>query len=258
MLLAIDSGNTNIVFAVFGVDGTLAGTWRSETVDERNISEIGAWLSQELSWKGLTPGDIKDAIIATVVPLNLKKLTQLCEETFDVSPLVVGDEAVKLGIEVLLDTPSEVGADRLVNAIAAGETYGGPLICIDFGTATTFDVLDGDGNYAGGAISPGINLSLDALHAHAAKLPRVTPERPEHVIGTSTVSAMQSGIYWGYVSLIEGMVQRITEEFGAPMKVIATGGLSTLFREATDSIEQTDADLTLRGLFIIYQRNRGS
>jgi len=252
MLLAIDSGNTNIVFAVIGDDGTIVGSWRSETKVGSSDAQLGAWLLRQ----GLADLNITDAVIATVVPGNLKTLIGLCKRTFNVTPLVVGDAGVKFGINVLLDNSSEIGADRLVNAVAAGDQYGGPLICIDFGTATTFDVLDGDNNYAGGAISPGINLSLDALHAHAAKLPRVEPIRPERVIGTSTVSAMQSGIYWGYVSLIEGMVKRITVEFGAPMKVIATGGLSTLFSEATPIIEATDADLTLRGLYLIYQRNR--
>ena len=252
MLLAIDSGNTNIVFATFGDDGEISHMWRMET--KAGCSPID--LQNGLLEQGLTASAITSAIIATVVPDNLQILIDFCESTFKVQPLVVGDADVDLGVQVLLDNPGEVGADRLVNAVAAGETYGGPLICVDFGTATTFDVLDQDGNYAGGVIAPGINLSLDALYAHAAKLPRIKPIRPLHVIGTSTVSAMQSGIYWGYVSLIEGMVGRIKAEFGAPMKVIATGGLSPLFSEATDLIEATDADLTLRGLFLIYQLNR--
>jgi len=254
MLLAIDSGNTNIVFATFGDDGKIAHVWRMETKVERSVADILHWLVDQ----GLDASDITDAIIATVVPDNLHILIDFCESTFKVQPLVVGHADVDLGVKVLLDNPGEVGADRLVNAVAAGDKYGGPLICVDFGTATTFDVLDADGNYAGGAISPGINLSLDALYAHAAKLPRIDPVRPPRVIGTSTVSAMQSGIFWGYVSLIEGMVARIKTEFGAPMKVIATGGLSPLFSEATDSIEATDADLTLRGLYLIYQRNRSA
>lgn len=249
MLLAIDSGNTNIVFATFGEDGTLARTWRLET---NSREDLGAWVLDQ----GLKPQDITAAIIATVVPDNLAALTHLCQSTLGVEPLVVGQSDVDLGLEVLLDTPSEIGADRLVNAVAAGERYGGGLICVDFGTATTFDVIDRQGNYAGGAIAPGINLSLDALYAHAAKLPRIEPKRPQRVIGTNTVSAMQSGIFWGYVSLIEGMVARITAEFGGPLRVIATGGLSPLFFEACDSIEALDTDLTLRGLYLIDQRNR--
>ncbi|MBL4692401.1 MAG: type III pantothenate kinase [Magnetovibrio sp.] len=251
MLLAIDSGNTNIVFAVFSDDGKVVRTWRLDT--HSNV-DFGLWMLDQ----GLVASDITAAIIATVVPRNLEPLIELCEVTLGVEPLVVGHDDVDLGVEVLLDTPSEIGADRLVNAVAAGERYGGSLICVDFGTATTFDILDKNKNYAGGVIAPGINLSLEALHAHAAKLPRVEPKRPERVIGTSTISAMQSGIYWGYVSLIEGMVKRIKIEFGSPMTVIATGGLSPLFSPAIDAIETIDTDLTLRGLFLIYQRNRST
>lgn len=257
MLLAIDSGNTNIVFAVFNDDGTVAGEWRSSTAANRTADEFGVWLLRVMEMQGLAPADITDAIIATVVPANLYALTQLCERYFDAQPRVVGDPGVDLGIEVKTDNPIEVGADRLVNAVAAMERYGGPLICIDFGTATTFDVIDADGAYTGGAIAPGINLSLEALHMAAAKLPRVAVERPERVIGTSTVTAMQSGIYWGYVAMIEGMVARIRKEFGTEMKVIATGGLAGMFAKATDIIEATDQDLTLRGLYAIYLRNRG-
>lgn len=255
MLLAIDSGNTNVVFAVFGADGRVLGEWRSSTAAERTADEFGVWLLRVLEMEGLKPTDITAAIIATVVPANLHALNQLCEKYFAATPLIVGEAGVELGIEVKLDNPSEVGADRLVNAVAAVERYAAPLICVDFGTATTFDVIDADGNYAGGAIAPGINLSLEALHAAAAKLPRVAVERPAKVIGTGTVSAMQSGIYWGYVSMIEGMVSRIQDEFGAPMKVIATGGLAGMFAKATDVIETTDNDLTLRGLYAIYKRN---
>lgn len=258
MLLAIDSGNTNIVFAVFRDDGTVAGEWRSSTQADRTADEFGVWLLRVLEMEGLKPADISDAIIATVVPANLHALTQLCQRYFKAEPLVVGTPGVDLGISVKIDNPSEVGADRLVNAVAAVQRYGAPLICVDFGTATTFDVIDRDGAYAGGAIAPGINLSLEALHMAAAKLPRVAVERPEHVIGTSTVEAMQSGIYWGYVAMIEGMVARIRAEFGADdMTVIATGGLASMFAKATDVIGQTDFDLTLRGLYTIFQRNRG-
>jgi len=261
MLLAIDSGNTNIVFAVFGIDGADAGKprgeWRSSTAANRTADEFGVWLLRVLELEGLKPSDITAAIIATVVPTNRHALGQLCEKYFATTPLVVGEAGVDLGIGVKLPNPGEVGADRLVNAVAAVERYGGPLICVDFGTATTFDVIDGDGDYAGGAIAPGINLSLEALHMAAAKLPRVAVERPAKVIGTSTVTAMQSGIFWGYVAMIEGLVRRIQEEFGAPMKVIATGGLAGMFAKATEVIEATDKDLTLRGLYSIYQRNKG-
>lgn len=257
MLLAIDSGNTNIVFAVFGEDGRVVGEWRSSTEANRTADEFGVWLLRVLELEDLKPQDITHAIIATVVPANLYALTQLCQKYFTTTALVVGDAGVDLGIGVKLDNPAEVGADRLVNAVAAVQSYGRSLICIDFGTATTFDVIDADGDYAGGAIAPGINLSLEALHMAAAKLPRVAVERPKHVIGTDTVSAMQSGVYWGYVSMIEGMVARIQAEYGQPMTVIATGGLAGMFSKATEVIQHTDSGLTLRGLFAIFKRNGG-
>ena len=186
----------------------------------------------------------------------LFNLKTLCRKYFKVDPLVVGDAEVDLGIQVFLDRPEEVGADRLVNAIAAHEVYKGPLIVIDFGTATTFDVVDEDGNYCGGAIAPGINLSLEALHMAAAKLPRVAIGKPDKAIGKGTTTAMQSGIFWGYIGMIEGLTQRMKEEFGAEMTVIATGGLATLFAESTDVIQHSDSDLTLRGLLAIHKRNQ--
>jgi len=256
MLLAIDSGNTNTVFAVFDEDGSVLGEWRSSTNDNKTADEFAVWLSQLMSFEGLKPADIKNAIIATVVPAMLFSLQTLCRKYFKVEPLVVGDQSVKLGIEVYLDRPEEVGADRLVNAIAAHEVYEGPLIVIDFGTATTFDVVDADGNYCGGAIAPGINLSLEALHMAAAKLPRVAIGRPDKAIGKGTTTAMQSGIFWGYIGMIEGLTQRMKDEFGADMTVIATGGLSSLFAKSTDVIQHSDTDLTLRGLLAIYKRNQ--
>lgn len=256
MLLAIDSGNTNTVFAVFDNDGSVLGEWRSSTNANRTADEFAVWLSQLMSFEGLKAKDIDSAIIATVVPAMLFSLQTLCRKYFKVEPLVVGDKQVSLGIEVFLDRPEEVGADRLVNAIAAHEMYQGPLIVIDFGTATTFDVVDEDGNYCGGAIAPGINLSLEALHMAAAKLPRVAIGRPEKAIGKGTTTAMQSGIFWGYIGMIEGLTQRMKDEFGAEMTVIATGGLSSLFAKSTDVIQYSDTDLTLRGLLAIYKRNQ--
>ncbi|MPY70583.1 MAG: type III pantothenate kinase [Alphaproteobacteria bacterium] len=254
MLLAIDSGNTNTVFAVFEGDAR-RGEWRSSSDAKRTADEYGVWLTQLMALEGLTRGDIDACILATVVPETLFSLKTLSRKYFACEALVVGEPGVELGVEVLLDAPEDVGADRLVNAAAAHSRYGGPLIIIDFGTATTFDVIDGDGNYFGGVISPGINLSLDALHAAAAKLPRIAVERPKSVIGKRTTPAMMSGVYWGYVGLIEGLVARIKAEFGAPMTVIATGGLAPLFVEATTAIEHLDPDLTLRGLAEIYRRN---
>ncbi|MDA8232346.1 MAG: type III pantothenate kinase [Magnetospirillum sp.] len=254
MLLAIDCGNTNIVFAVFDGDA-LKGEWRASTDVERTADELGVWLTQLLSIEGLSRRDIDAAIIASVVPAMVFNLKTLCRRYFKCEPLVVGDDGVDLGLEIRLDRPEEVGADRLVNAVAAHQRYSGPLIVIDFGTATTFDVVDADGNYCGGAIAPGINLSLRALHMAAAKLPRVAIGRPKQVIGKATVPAMKSGIFWGYVGLIEGLVTRIQEEFGQDMMVVATGGLAPLFIEATPMIHKLDPDLTLRGLLAIHRRN---
>jgi len=255
MLLVIDSGNTNIVFALFDGD-KVRGEWRSSTDTNRTADEFGVWLNQLLAMERISPRDVEACIIASVVPAMLFALKQLCRRYFGCEALVVGDAGVQLGIGVLTDRPDEVGADRLVNAVAAHKRYDGPLIVIDFGTATTFDVVDGEGNYCGGAIAPGINLSLEALHMAAAKLPRVAIGRPRTVIGKATVPAMRSGVYWGYIGLIEGLVRRIEAEFGVPMTVVATGGLAPLFAEATDIIKHLDRDLTLRGLLEIYRLNR--
>lgn len=254
MLLVIDSGNTNIVFAIY--DGEeVKGEWRSSTRADRTADEYGVWLSQLMTYQGIDPLAVNAAIIASVVPANVFTLKTLCRRYFRVEPLVVGEPSVDLGLNICMDRPEEVGADRLVNAVAAHNKYPGPLIIIDFGTATTFDVVDGEGNYHGGCICPGINLSLEALHMAAAQLPRVAVGRPSQVIGKATVPAMKSGIYWGYIGLIEGLAKRISEEFGQPMTVVATGGLAPLFVEATDVIKYLDQDLTLRGLLEIYRRN---
>lgn len=254
MLLAIDSGNTNIVFALFDGEKVL-GEWRSSTDTNRTADEFGVWLNHLMAMEGVDRSAVNSCIIASVVPAVVFALKTLCRKYFGCEALVVGDENVNLGLNILLDRPEEVGADRLVNAVAAHKCYDGPLIVIDFGTATTFDVVDGDGNYCGGAIAPGINLSLEALHMAAAKLPRVAVGRPRSVIGKATVPAMRSGVFWGYVGLIEGLVSRIQEEFGAPMTVVATGGLAPLFIEATNSIHHLDRDLTLRGLLEIHRLN---
>ena len=192
-----------------------------------------------------------------MVPQSLFHLNMLCESHLGTKPLVVGDPTVKLGIEVKMDIPmSTVGADRLANAVGGHMTYDGkPLIVVDFGTATTFDVVDQDGNYIGGAIAPGIVLSVEILHSATAMLPRIVVERPGHVIGKSTTEAMQSGIFWGYVGLVEGMVRRISDEFGGPLDVVATGGLAPLFHGQTPVITYLDPDITMRGLVEIYRRN---
>lgn len=255
MLLAIDCGNTNIVFAVFDDAGNLRGEWRSSTNVNRTADEMGVWLVQVMAIDRLDPKEVTAAIIASVVPAAIFNLRLMCRRYFGCQALVVGSPEVDLGIEVKVDRPEEVGADRLVNIVAAKEVYGGPLVIVDFGTATTFDVMDRDGSYIGGAIAPGVNLSLEVLHMAAAQLPRVAIGRPDRVVGKNTVQAMRSGIFWGYVGLVEGMVQRITAEVGVPMDAIATGGLAALFTECTAILKHADKDLTLKGLLVLHRRN---
>lgn len=255
MILAIDSGNTNVVFAV--QNGTdVQNQWRAATDADRTADEYMVWLTQLMALDGLQPDDIDGAIIASVVPQALFNQRSLCRRYFNTTPMVVGDSNVDLGIDVKVDRPGEVGSDRLVNAVSAHATYGEALIVVDFGTATTFDVVDKEGAYIGGVIAPGVNLSLEALHATAAQLPRVAIGRPDGVIGKATVPAMKSGIYWGYIGLIEGLVSRIQAEYGSPMLVIGTGGLATVFSGGTGVIDHLDTDLTIRGLFEIYRRNQ--
>ena len=255
MLLAIDAGNTNVVFALF--DGEkLRGAWRAATDPKRTADEYAVWLTQLMSVTGVRPADVSGAIIASVVPAARHALTSLCRRHFRVEPLEVGAPEVDLGIDVEIDRPEEVGEDRLVNARAAYDRYGGPLIIVDFGTATTFDVIGDRGAYEGGIIAPGINLSVEALYQAAAQLPRSPVERPGSVIGKATVPAMKSGVYWGYVGLIEGLIARVRAERGGNLRVIATGGLAPLFAEATDAIDRVDPDLTLHGLLAIYRANR--
>lgn len=253
MLLAIDAGNTNVVFAVW--DGTAwRGQWRLATIGERTSDEYAAWLHQVMAWEGLSPADIEAAVIASVVPAVLWHLRRLCSSRFGIEPLVVSAE-LDWGFRIRTDNPNEVGADRLVNALAARARFRCPLVVVDFGTATTFDVVDAAGDYVGGVIAPGINLSLEALHRAAAALPRVAVARPSAVIGRSTVPAMQSGIFWGYVGLIEGIVRRLEAELGAQPTVIATGGLAPLFADGTSVINHIVPDLTLDGLVLLAQRN---
>jgi type III pantothenate kinase len=256
MLLAINANNTNVKFAVYEGDKPV-GDWRIKTEVGRTADQYVVWLSQLMVMAGLNMKQIDAAIIASVVPHSLFDLTKLCEQHLKTKPLVVGDPAVKLGIQVKMDIPvSTVGADRLANAVGGHIAYKKPLIVVDFGTATTFDVIDGEGNYLGGAISPGVNLSVEILHSATAMLPRIAVERPNRVIGKSTTEAMQSGIYWGYVGLVEGMVQRISLEFGQELTVIATGGLAPLFVGATPVLHHLDPEITMRGLVEIYRRNK--
>jgi type III pantothenate kinase len=253
MLLVVDAGNTNIVFAVHDQSGW-RGSWRIRTDPQRTSDEYAVWLLTLIEHAGLRREDIAAAVIGTVVPAALYHLRRLCRDWFSVEPLIA-TAALDWSFEIKVDNPNEVGADRLLNALAGHKHFGGPLIVVDFGTATTFDVVDQSGAYCGGVIAPGINLSLEALHQAAARLPRIGMSRPQSVIGRSTVPAMQSGVYWGYVGLIEGLLGRIKAEFGGPMKVVATGGLAPLFAEGTLMIEHIEPDLTLDGLRLLAERN---
>ncbi len=253
MLLAIEQGNTNTLFAVHDGDAWIA-QWRAATESSRTADEYAVWLSQLLNMASLRFDQIDSCIISSVVPQSIFNLRNLSRRYLHVEPLVVGENA-DLGIAVRLDKPSEAGADRLVNAIGAHVVYPGDLVVIDSGTATTFDVIAADGGFEGGLIAPGINLSMEALHAAAAKLPRVAIQKPVKVIGRDTVGAMQAGVFWGYIALIEGLIARIKAEWGRPMTVIATGGVASLFHGATQSIDHFDSDLTIRGLLEIHRRN---
>ena len=262
MLLAIDVGNTNIVFALCEGE-EIRQRWRISTDRQRTADEYAVWLHQLMSLEHVEHSHIDAAIIATVVPPTLFNLQHLCRKYFKVEPLVVGDAGVKYGITINLPNPVEAGADRIVNAVAAHAGWPGDLIVVDFGTATTFDVVADDaergGSYQGGVIAPGINLSMDALYMAAAKLPRIAVEPPGgngSVIGKNTVHAMQSGVFYGYVGLIEGLTARIKLEVGRTMTVIATGGLATLFNRHTAAIDIVDGDLTIRGLIRIHALNR--
>ncbi|HET8996809.1 MAG TPA: type III pantothenate kinase [Acetobacteraceae bacterium] len=253
MLLAFDAGNTNVVAAIH--DRTSwRGIWRVATDPQRTSDEYAVWLLSLLELRGLKRSDVKRAVIGTVVPAALYHLRRLCRDWFDVEPLVVRS-SLDWGFEIRMDNPEEVGADRLLNALAAQARYGGPLVVIDFGTATTFDVVGATGAYLGGVIAPGINLSIEALHRAAARLPRIGMGRPHKVVGTNTVAAMQSGVFWGYVGLVEHLVARIRAEYGSPLKVIATGGLAPLMAEGATVIEHIDEDITLEGLRLLAQRN---
>jgi type III pantothenate kinase len=254
MLLAIDAGNTNIVFAVY--DGTrVRAQWRAVTQVSRTADEYAVWLAQLLALEGLSFADLKAAIIATVVPAVLFDLRDLCRKYLKTEPLRVGNPALDIGPRPTVDRPETVGADRICNTVAAHDTYKGAVIVVDFGTATNFDIVSEEGAFDGSVIAPGANLSIEALHQAAALLPRVAIHRAQKVIGRDTVGSMQSGVYWGYVGLIGGLIDRIKAEYGKPMTVVATGGLSHLFRPDLPQIDHVDPDLTMRGLMLIHARN---
>ncbi|MEO8722538.1 MAG: type III pantothenate kinase [Sphingobium sp.] len=259
MLLAIDAGNTNVVFAL--VDGTeIKARWRIATDARRTADEYAVWLNQLLQLNGFTMADVGAVIIATVVPRALHNLTVLSSKYFKVDPLIAGQGDAAWDIELDVEEPASVGADRVVNAIAAHALLPGDLIVIDFGTATTFDVVDYTGAYKGGIIAPGINLSLDALVAAAAKLPRIAIEGPQDssVIGRTTESQMHIGVFWGYVAMMEGLVARMRSQIGRPTKILSTGGLAVLFDHHSDIFDMIAPDLTIQGLAMIYNRSLNS
>ena len=254
MILAVDVGNTNLVFAL--VDGgEIKARWRIATDPRRTADQYSVWLHQLLELEGLSRDQVDGVIIGTVVPRALHNLQVLSEKYFRKTALVAGQGAAAWPLQLDVDEPQNVGADRALNAIAAHAKYRGDLLVIDFGTATTFDVIGETGAYKGGIIAPGINLSLDALVSAAAKLPRIAIEAPESgsVIGRTTQSQMQIGIYWGYVAMIDGLTERIKAELGRPVNVIATGGLATLFDKHTKAFDAIEPDLTIQGLGLLYE-----
>lgn len=254
MILLFDIGNTNINIAV--ADGNeVKAKWRIATTHNRTADEYIALITQLMSNDNIEPSDITDVAISSVVPQIMMHINKMCFSLFGIEGKAVGKE-LQANIAIKTDNPSEVGADRIVNAVGVKKEYGAPAIVVDFGTATTFDIVDADGNYCGGVICPGINLSLHALQEFASKLPSIPIEKPDKVIGTNTKDAMQSGIYWGYVGLIEGLLARCKAEMGGEAIVVATGGLAPLFAEGVAEIEHVAADLTINGLLEIYNANK--
>ncbi len=254
MILVIDIGNTNTAFALNDGQEWVAH-WRSATDATRTADDYAVWLGTLMANDGRKLSDITACIVSSVVPQAKFNFRNLSRRYFETEPLFVGDPGVELGVPIRITRPEQVGADRLVAAIGAHLKYQGALLVIDSGTATTFDIIGPDGGFEGGIISPGINLSMRALHDAAAQLPRIAIQKPDQVIGQDTVSAMQSGVFWGYVSLIDGLARRVKEEYGAPMSVIATGGVASLFEGASEMIEHFEPSLMEDGLLEVYRRN---
>ncbi len=256
MLLAVDTGNTNTLFAIHDGENWVV-EWRIATNATRTADEYAVWFHQLLEMQKLTFKDIKRCVISTVVPQSLFNMRNLARRHLEVEPVIVGDAGIEIGIANALPNPNEVGADRLVTALGARLKHKGNLIIIDSGTATTFDVISEDGVFEGGVICPGINLSMRALHEAAAQLPRIAIQKPEKVIGNSTVTAMQSGVFWGYIGLIDGLVRKIKDEDGRKFTVIGTGGVASLFEGASETIDVYDSNLTINGLLEISKLNPG-
>ena len=254
MLLAIDIGNTNIKLGIFDGD-RLKATWNLATGIHRTADEYGGVVLNLMEREKVLPSKITGVVLCGVVPPLLPTFVELCKKYLNTEPLVV-EAGVKTGMRIRLDNPREVGPDRVVNAVAAQNLYGKPLIIIDLGTATTFDVVSKEGDYLGGAIAPGIVIATEALYTRTAALPRIGLSRPKQVIGKNTISAMQSGIIFGYIGLIEGMIKRIEQELGSKAKVIATGGQAYSLAEEIPAIDVINPDLTLTGLRLIYEMNK--
>lgn len=255
MLFVLDVGNTNMVLGAFEQD-KLKYEWRIKTDRHKTEDEFGMLIKSLFDHKGITFSDFEGVIISSVVPPIMFALEKMSRVYFNLDPLVIGKETVQSFLKMRYPNPQEIGADRIVNAVGALDRYSAPLIIIDFGTATTFCYVNEHEEYCGGIITPGITISMDALYSKASKLPKIEIKAPPNIIGSSTVGAMQSGVFYGYVEQVDGLVRRIKSETNSTPKVIATGGLAKLMAEESNTIEDVDPHLTLQGLYSIYQRNR--
>lgn len=255
MLFVLDVGNTNTVLGVFE-ENELKHEWRIKTDRYKTEDEFGVLIKSLFDHKGVSFSDIHGVAISTVVPPIMYALEKMSHIYFDIDPLVIGRETVQSSLKMRYPNPEEIGADRIVNAVGAIEAFGAPLIIIDFGTATTFCFINEQEEYQGGIISPGVDISMEALYSKASKLPKIEIQAPDNIVGTSTVEAMQSGVFYGYVAQVDGIITRIEHQMGVKLKVIATGGLASLIAGESETIDYVDSYLTLKGLNLIYQKNR--